>query len=123
MNCATLNFIKIVCNLLNISSSYNVDEVNMVMEFIQMLLSEDKYKITQSDIGVVSPYKLQCKKIQENCDKRNFKEVTIGTAEVFQGQERKVMIMSTVRAGKKKSLGNFLSNAQVRCCVQLINFH
>lgn len=89
-----------------------MEEVDTVIEFIRMLLAEDKYEIAQTDIGVVSPYKLQCKKIQENCEKNDFKHITIGTAEVFQGQERKVMIMSTVRSGKR-NLGDFLCNAQV----------
>lgn len=64
------------------------------------------------DIGIVSPYKLQCKKIKEICNLNNFKDVAIGTAEVYQGQEKKVIIISTVRAGNR-SLGDFLGNAQV----------
>lgn len=81
------------------------------MEFIKHLLSPNKYQITQNEIGVVSPYKLQCKKIRDECDKNKFADVTIGTAEVFQGQEKKIMIISTVRTGKR-ALGDFLGNAQ-----------
>lgn len=79
------------------------------MKFITKLVA---HGIAQSSIGVVTPYKLQCKKIRQKCDRKNYKDITIGSAEVFQGQERKVMIMSTVRTGRK-NLGDFLSNAQV----------
>lgn len=91
------------------------------MEFVTMLLNQENHDITQSDIGIVSPYKLQCKMIRRNCDRRNYKDITIGTAEVFQGQERKVMIVSTVRSGKK-TLGDFLSNAQVNFGFNFSNF-
>lgn len=84
--------------------------MNVVFEFVTMLLNQGK--LAELDIGIVSPYKLQCKKIKERCDQNKFESITIGTAEVFQGQEKKVMIMSTVRSGKR-SLGDFLGNAQV----------
>lgn len=78
-----------------------------------MLLNLDKATVTQSDIGIVSPYNLQCKKLKQNCKKNGYDDIVIGSAEVFQGQEKSVMIVSTVRSGKK-FLGDFLSNAQVR---------
>lgn len=89
-----------------------MEEVNAVMEFVNMLLNTDT--ITQSDIGIVSPYKLQCKIIKQHCQKNNYKEIMIGSAEVFQGQEKPVMIVSTVRSGHKSALGDFLQNPQVR---------
>lgn len=87
-----------------------MEEVEAVMEFVKMLLNMDT--VGQSDIGIVSPYKLQCKIIKQNCDKNNYKEIKIGSAEVFQGQEKSVMIVSTVRSGRT-ILGDFLANAQV----------
>lgn len=89
-----------------------MEEVNAVMDFVNMLMSKDK--ITQSDIGICSPYKLQCKIIKQQCEKRNWKQIVIGPAEVFQGQEKPVMIVSTVRSGRNSALGDFLQNAQVR---------
>lgn len=53
--------------------------------------------IKQSDIGVVAPYKLQCKLLASACRRLNFNDVTVGTAEIFQGKERPVIIISTVR--------------------------
>lgn len=88
-----------------------MEEVEAVMEFVKMLLNMGT--MGQSDIGIVSPYKLQCKIIKQKCDKINYKEIQIGSAEVFQGQEKSVMIVSTVRSGRSV-LGDFLANAQVR---------
>lgn len=75
------------------------------MDYIVKLLSPEngfgKMPIKQSDIGIVAPYKLQCKLLASACRKRNFNDVTVGTAEIFQGQERPVMIISTVRTNKE----------------------
>lgn len=57
--------------------------------------------LKQSDIGIVTPYKMQCKKITRDCRNRTWNKITVGTAEVFQGKEKPVMIVSTVRAGGK----------------------
>lgn len=71
------------------------------MDYIKKLLNPEnklsKKPITQSDIGVVAPYRLQCKLLGNACRQHNYNDITVGTAEVFQGQERPVMIISTVR--------------------------
>lgn len=92
-----------------------MEEVRAVIEFVVELLTPDKYQLSESDIGVVSPYKLQCKIVRTYCESRGYKNITIGSAEAFQGQERKVMIISSVRSGGK--LGEFLANPQVCCCL------
>lgn len=79
---------------------FNMKEVNVVIDYIKRLLTPDtisKRTIVQSDIGVVTPYKLQCKIIARECRKNGYGGVTVGTTEIFQGQERPVMIVSTVR--------------------------
>lgn len=85
----------------------------MVIDFIKKLLENCNANgklLLQKDIGVVSPYKLQCKEITRACRKNNYNEITIGTAEIFQGQEKPVMIVSTVRTNGK--LG-FVSDPRV----------
>lgn len=57
--------------------------------------------VQKSDIGVVTPYKMQCKKITQACRYRKWNDITIGTSETFQGKEKPIMIVSTVRAGGK----------------------
>lgn len=80
----------------NNSSMFNIEEVNTVINFIRKLLQSNVANgnsISQSDIGVTSPYKLQCKRIATACRKNKFDGITIGSAEIFQGHEKPVMIM------------------------------
>lgn len=57
------------------------------------------YKITAEDIGIVTPYRKQCQKIRDRLKILGFPEIVVGSAEVFQGKEKPVMIVSTVRSG------------------------
>lgn len=82
------------------------------MAYIRTLLSNNN-KLKQSDIGVISPYRLQCKFIELTCKKNGFKNITVGTAEKFQGQERKIIIASTV-SSRNEILGSFVSDPQVK---------
>lgn len=80
----------------------NIEEVQEVVQFIKKLLSKklaNGRTVTETDIGVVTPYKLQCRRIGQACRANRIHDVTIGTAEKFQGQEKPIMIVSTVRAG------------------------
>lgn len=87
-------------------------EAHAVVEMIKELIKPGMSyrKINFSDIGIVTPYKLQCRIISKLCDKLNYSGVTIGSAEVFQGQERPIIILSTVRTG---GILGFLNSAQV----------
>lgn len=79
----------------------------MVIEYVQQLLRcghqlNRAESLKQSDIGIVSPYKKQCKKIGLACRDNDWTDITIGTAEAFQGKEKAVMIVSTVRSGGQR---------------------
>lgn len=57
--------------------------------------------IDPKDIGIISPYFLQVQMIK--CQMEKLKaNVTVGTVEEFQGQERLVVILSTVRTRKNQ---------------------
>lgn len=86
--------------------------MNRVLEFVEMLMEPEKYNLNQHDIGIVSPYKLQCNMIRRRCQQIGYRNIAIGSTEQFQGQERKIIIISTVRSGSSK-LGNFVKNPQV----------
>lgn len=64
-------------------------------------------RITQDNIGIVTPYRGQCRALSRTLFR--FKDILIGTAEAFQGSEKPVIIISTVRVGK---LG-FVKDARV----------
>lgn len=85
---------------------FNNKEIGEVINYINKLLTpigrpHQIVHVEQSDIGIVTPYKMQCKKISQACRNRNWNKITIGTSEVFQGKEKPIMIVSTVRAGGK----------------------
>lgn len=88
-------------------------EVYEVMNYVKNLLNVEisGRKVVQSDIGIVVPYKLQFKVIKRLCTKLNLDDITIGIAEVFQGQEKPIMIVTTLRTDGK--LG-FLKDSRVR---------
>lgn len=111
-HCISLHFHLI--GAFSFCSLFNINEVFAVIEFIQKLLSTSYshfMKISESDIGVVTPYKMQRRKIAQACLRSGYGDITVGTAEAFQGQEKAVIIVSTVRSGGTR-LG-FVNNARV----------
>lgn len=67
--------------------------------------------LRQADIGIVSPYSEQCSTIRARLSAKKYDKITVDSAEKFQGQQRKVMIVSTVRTGD--AIG-FVGDGQVR---------
>lgn len=88
-------------------------EVRAVIQQIEELVASkpNNRVIKYLNIGVVTPYKLQCKIISRHCNRLNFSNITVGTAEIFQRQEKPIMILSTVRTG---GVLGFVTSAQVR---------
>lgn len=66
-----------------------MQEVAVVINCIEESLT--KY------IGVLSPYRQQCHEIRDKLCKKGYEEITVGSAEIFQGQQRPVIIVSTAR--------------------------
>lgn len=57
----------------------------------------------QDDIGVITPYYAQVVALRKEL--KSLKKVRVGTVEEFQGEEKKVIIISTVKtSGKDKAL-------------------
>ena len=53
------------------------------------------------EIGIISPYRRQVQKIRMLLEKKKIKDskdITVGSTEEFQGQERRIIIISTVRS-------------------------
>lgn len=73
-------------------------EVQTVIDYIKIFHEVDGKSY---DIGVVSPYKEQCKQIIAECHKNGFENINVATAEEYQGQEKAIMIISTVRSGQE----------------------
>lgn len=80
-------------------SSYNIAEAKQVLIYVNQLIGEKigEKTIASEDIGIVTPFALQSKHLQKTLKDENLKDVSVGTVEVFQGQEKEVIIMSAVR--------------------------
>ncbi|KZT00672.1 P-loop containing nucleoside triphosphate hydrolase protein [Laetiporus sulphureus 93-53] len=81
-------------------SFFNIDEVLQVKDYVQRLRSDRYFRITDAQIGVIAPYHAQCMKIRTAL-RGVADEVKIGSVEEFQGQERQVIIISTVRSSQE----------------------
>ncbi|XP_078481514.1 putative helicase MOV-10 [Ciona intestinalis] len=80
-------------------SYFNRKEAVAVYNYVENLLQARGNGVTPNHIGIISPYKKQCKKIQQLLRKiKGYEKIKIGSVEEFQGQERRVMLISTVRS-------------------------
>lgn len=100
----------------NSPSWFNPVETVQVVRYLQSILNREKNSVKPDEIGVITPYRKQVEKIRLLIDKLNMEMVKVGSVEEFQGQERQVIIISTVRSNEemigfdlKHTLG-FLSN-------------
>lgn len=83
-------------------SWFNNREVEEVVKVIKDILPKKANQkgvrqIMQTDIGVVTMYRKQRHKLTQKFRRLNFDEIMVGTAEIFQGKEKPIMIVSTVR--------------------------
>ncbi len=96
-------------------SWFNQAEINAVMDILKSLCqAEWGYNKTWSnkDVGIITPYNKQSVKLKQalhkiSTDSKYLLEgIDVGPTEIFQGQEKRIVIISTVR-----SQARFL-----RCC-------
>lgn len=71
-----------------------------------MFLNDNNIKVAQTDIGIVTPYKRQMHRIKECLMVRDWENIEVGTVETFQGREKRVIIITTVRAQRSLLLQN-----------------
>ncbi|XP_002992741.2 probable RNA helicase SDE3 [Selaginella moellendorffii] len=100
----------------NSPSWFNAAEVSKVMEVVKSLRDMRRNKPLATEIGIITPYRKQVEKIKGPLSKERLAEIKVGSVEEFQGQEKRAIIVSTVRSSleflghdKKFNLG-FLFN-------------
>ncbi|XP_028773549.1 probable RNA helicase SDE3 [Neltuma alba] len=77
-------------------SWFNRVEVSKVIELVKRLTAGGNMK--EEDIGIITPYRQQVLKIKQTLESIDLPEIKVGSVEQFQGQERRVIIISTVRS-------------------------
>lgn len=73
-------------------------QYRLVFQILVFLLKLYKSGVDPDDIGIITPYTKQVKVIRNLIAEQEIKVPKIGTVEEFQGQERMVVLMSTVRS-------------------------
>ncbi|KAF9457919.1 P-loop containing nucleoside triphosphate hydrolase protein [Collybia nuda] len=66
-------------------SFFNIDEVSQVKAYVQALRSDRRFRLTDHDIGIITPYHAQCLKIRAVL-RAVADGIKIGSVEEFQGQ-------------------------------------
>ena len=77
-------------------SWFNRTEVAKVVEIVRRIKLPVDF--SESNIGVIAPYNQQVMKLRKAFKSLQMNDVTVGSVEKFQGQEREVIIISTVRS-------------------------
>lgn len=88
------------------TSCYNEGDINIVKKYVSNLLRNgiNGKRVSTKDIGVICPYSAQRERLKATSPNG----MEIGTVEYFQGREKLVIILSTVRS-KTATIG-FLKN-------------
>ncbi|KAH9925152.1 P-loop containing nucleoside triphosphate hydrolase protein [Fomitopsis serialis] len=83
-------------------SYINAQEASLVVRYCKALVNDPRARISAKDIGVVSPYNGQCRMIRTLLQRssRQMDGLRVGPTEAFQGQDRRVIIISTVRSNR-----------------------
>ncbi len=76
-------------------SFYNPTEALVVCSLVKKLLASQRFDVTSGDIGVIAPYRKQVQKIRLLLRKDGLDAVRVGTVDDYQGQEERVVFIST----------------------------
>ncbi|KAJ3917943.1 RNA helicase [Lentinula edodes] len=80
-------------------SFFNIEEASQVKKYCINLISDRKNGIRAEHIAVITPYHAQRIKILNLLSRdHTTREIKVGSVEEFQGQERRIVIISTVRS-------------------------
>lgn len=93
----------------NSPSFFNVSEIEVLVDYLTKLMETQGKKglpkLSAKDIGIIAPYRKQVEKIQKALKSvstlsrwNDLTELKVGSVEEFQGQERKIIMVSTVRS-------------------------
>jgi superfamily I DNA and/or RNA helicase len=89
-------------------SYFNQEEVKTVLNYVSILLRGEPSRapVAEKDIGILTPYIQQVQKLKAGLKKEGWGGVEVGSVETFQGREKRVIIMSTVRSDQLGFVGD-----------------
>ena len=92
-------------------SYFNTAEVSVLVELVQKLCSSQTAQVKPDDIGIIAPFRKQVYKIRQLLRKRFLGMIRVGTVDDYQGQEEKVIFISTV-VGRNQHVGGEINKLQ-----------
>jgi len=80
-------------------SWFNPEEASLVKMYVDLLVKGSRQNsCSPGEIGIVTPYHKQVQKIRMLLKAHGHEETKVGSVDEFQGSERRVIIISTVRS-------------------------
>ncbi|CAK1583468.1 unnamed protein product [Parnassius mnemosyne] len=80
----------------NAPSFFNDKELDVLKKYIKALI--EQHQVSPKDIGIIAPYIRQVYKMKNWLTSSHYNDIEVGTVESFQGKEKRVILVSTVRA-------------------------
>jgi len=81
---------------LDTPSFFNKHEIGVCVEFVQKLMKSDNMNINFNDIAIITPFRAQVLRMRNALRKVGAGLVGVGQIEDYQGQEKPIVIVSTV---------------------------
>jgi len=81
-------------------SFFNVVECGKVLEMVQALLGSKRVQVRMQDIAVITAFRKQVLKLRALLREKGYGAINVGLVEDYQGQECKVVIISTVLSAR-----------------------
>jgi len=83
----------------NSPSWFNGEEARVVKDYLDLLVKDTRVnRCSAAEIGVVTPYHKQAQKLRRLLRSVGYEDCKVGSVDEFQGTERRVIIISTVRS-------------------------
>lgn len=91
--------VKTDCRRTQVNPSWiNPGESAAVVKFYKQLMD---INVSEMDVGIISPYQEQVRVIRSAIEADKLPICKVGSVEEFQGQERMIILISTVRSKKR----------------------
>ena len=81
-------------------SYFNPQECTQLVDTLHGMLSEPAFGLGAGDIGVMATYRRQVQKIRKLLRSKGLGAVRVGTVDDYQGQEERIIFISTVLTHK-----------------------
>ncbi|OGU56905.1 MAG: hypothetical protein A2X64_02640 [Ignavibacteria bacterium GWF2_33_9] len=75
-------------------NKYHTWEANFISRIIDFIYKNNQKKFSEKTVGVIAPYRLQCRSIIDKIPLELRNTITVDTVERFQGSERDIILIS-----------------------------